>query len=123
MFASLSDLEIVHFLLMPIFIAYVVYYPAIIFTVEYFNSYLTIKKMYIPMIKNDVGMNAGNILSLLSDKGKLTIREIGEFTHYKDKVIFIALGWLLREDKISCVDRDGALYFEPKVTCLSEIYY
>jgi len=75
------------------------------------------------MIKDDVGINAGNILSLLSDKGKLSIREIGEFTNYKDKVIFIALGWLLREDKISCSERNGSLCVESKLSCATEIYY
>ncbi len=75
------------------------------------------------MIKDDVGINAGNILSLLSDKGKLSIREIGEFTHYRDKMIFIALGWLLREDKIRCMENNGSLCIELKTVCASEIYY
>lgn len=75
------------------------------------------------MIKDDVSINAGNIFSLLSDRGNLSIREIGEYTHYRDKVIFIALGWLLREDKIRCFEKNGSLCAELKSACVTEIYY
>lgn len=75
------------------------------------------------MIKSDVGMNAGSILTLLSDKGRMSIREIGDYTHYKDKAIFMALGWLLREDKVIFMDKNGLLCVEAKNICLSEIYY
>jgi len=75
------------------------------------------------MSENEVGTNAGNILNLLSDKGNLSIREIGEHTNCRDKVIFLALGWLLRENKINCFERNGSLCVESKFTQMSEIYY
>ena len=64
------------------------------------------------MYKNDTGINAGAIWCLLSEKGELTIREIGEFTDFKEPFIYLALGWLLREDKIRFYDKNGVVYVE-----------
>ena len=64
------------------------------------------------MTKNDIGMKAGNIFLLLLEKGKMSIREIGDFTHDKDRIIFLALGWLLRENKVRFLDRNGLLCVE-----------
>ncbi|WP_029906622.1 winged helix-turn-helix domain-containing protein [Prevotella sp. 10(H)] len=64
------------------------------------------------MTEKDVGINAGNIFTLLSHKGRLTIREIGDHTHCRDRVIFMALGWLLRENKVRFSDRNGLLCVE-----------
>ncbi|MBK5719618.1 winged helix-turn-helix domain-containing protein [Dysgonomonas sp. Marseille-P4677] len=79
------------------------------------------------MVKNDVVNNAGNIFKLLTDKGDLSIREIGDLTHSKDKVIFMALGWLLNENKVRLFDKNGSLCAKannPELTSsLSEIYY
>ncbi|MDU1892056.1 MAG: winged helix-turn-helix domain-containing protein [Dysgonomonas sp.] len=74
------------------------------------------------MLKVDIGFNAGNILALLSERGKLSLREIGEATHYKDIVISLAIGWLLRENKIQIHESNGKLFFELN-NCFSEIYY
>lgn len=74
------------------------------------------------MLKADIGFNAGNILALLSQKGKLSLREIGEETHYRDTAISLAIGWLLRENKVKVYEHNGKLYFELS-SCLSEIYY
>jgi hypothetical protein len=62
------------------------------------------------MYKTDIGINAGVIWRLLSDKGTLSIREIGEFTHYRESFLFLALGWLAREDKIRFYEKEGVLY-------------
>lgn len=74
------------------------------------------------MSKDDIGTKSGTIWLLLSDRGKLSIREIGECTHCKDSLIFLALGWLLREDKIRFVDENGILYAELN-HCGSDLYY
>lgn len=66
------------------------------------------------MYKNDIGINAGAIWSLLEEKGALSIMEIGELTNYKEAFIFLALGWLSREDKICFFDKDGIVYIELK---------
>ena len=74
------------------------------------------------MTKNDVGTNAGAIWMLLSRKEKMTIREIGELTNCKDTFIYLVLGWLLREDKICFVDKNGILYAQLKSSFV-ETYY
>ena len=74
------------------------------------------------MSKDDVGTKSGAIWILLSDMGQLSIREIGELTHCKDSLIFLALGWLLREDKICFIDENGVLYAKLS-GCGSELYY
>ena len=50
------------------------------------------------------------IWRLLSEKGELTIREIGEFTDFKEPFIYLALGWLSREDKVRFLEKNGMVY-------------
>lgn len=52
------------------------------------------------MLKNDIGKKAGTIWRLLAENGELTLRQIGEFTGFRENVIYLALGWLAREKKI-----------------------
>ncbi|NDV68208.1 winged helix-turn-helix domain-containing protein [Dysgonomonas sp. 25] len=72
--------------------------------------------------KNEIGFNAGNILNLLTIRGRLSLRQIGEMTHYKDVSITMAIGWLLREGKVLVYNEDGKLYFDLNRS-VSEIYY
>jgi Protein of unknown function (DUF2582). len=74
------------------------------------------------MLKSQIGTNAGTVWTLLSKKGKLTIREIGETLHCKESVLFLTLGWLLREDKIRIHDINGKLYFELKQPFMQTYY-
>ena len=64
------------------------------------------------MYRIDAGINAGVIWRLLSDKGALSIREIGEFTNYRESFIYLSLGWLLREEKIRFFEKNGVVYVE-----------
>lgn len=64
------------------------------------------------MSKEEVGVNAGTVWSLLEQKGRLSIREIGEFTNSKESLIFMSLGWLLREDKINVIYEDDNISAE-----------
>jgi len=73
------------------------------------------------MLKRDIGINAGAIWRHLHEKGKLSITELEELTNYKVSLIFLALGWLSRENKISFSDENGNLYVE--LSNFSEIYY
>ncbi|MFV0331240.1 MAG: winged helix-turn-helix domain-containing protein [Dysgonomonas sp.] len=75
------------------------------------------------MLKNDIGINAGAIWRLLSEKGKLSLKEIVEFTNYKEYYILLALGWLSRESKVSFSDKKGVLYVELDNHYMTEIYY
>lgn len=74
------------------------------------------------MLRTDVGINAGNILMLLTQRGRLTMREIGEVTNCRDMAISLAIGWLLREDKVYIIENNGRLYFELNNPA-NEIYY
>ena len=62
------------------------------------------------MYKNDIGINAGVIWHLLSEKGELSIREIGELTNFREPFIYLALGWLSREDKVRFLEKNGMVY-------------
>ena len=62
------------------------------------------------MYKNDIGINAGVIWHLLSEKGELSIREIEELTNFRELFICLALGWLSREDKIYFFEKNGVVY-------------
>ncbi|MBR5892872.1 MAG: winged helix-turn-helix domain-containing protein [Bacteroidaceae bacterium] len=56
------------------------------------------------MMKELAGEYAGRIWNALNETEGLTIKQIKKVTKLKDKELYLALGWLLREDKIfSCV--------------------
>jgi len=76
----------------------------------------------IAMVKKDVGQCAGDIYALLSQKGRMTLRKIGEITNKKESLIFLSLGWLLRENKITVSSEGGEMYYELE-NVLSEMYY
>jgi len=74
------------------------------------------------MNENEVGTHAGDVYFLLSKKGKMSLRKIGECTKRKESVIYLSLGWLLRENKINIIELEGEFFYELK-DCLSNIYY
>ena len=74
------------------------------------------------MLKNEVQSNASKVLQLLANRGKLTIREIESLTDYNKNYVYITLGWLLKENKISLSDYEGGMFVEMTNT-LNEIYY
>lgn len=75
------------------------------------------------MLNKDIGINADTIWNLLSQKGCMTIREIGELTHFKDILIILALGWLSKENKITfSTTTDGVLKISIK-RVMTDIYY
>jgi hypothetical protein len=74
------------------------------------------------MYKTDIGINAGAIWRLLSEKGELSVREIGEITHYRETFLLLALGWLAREDKIRFFEEGGWMYVE-LINSFPEAYF
>jgi len=64
------------------------------------------------MTKQDVGLNAGEVYTLLSQRGKLSLRKLGELTHRRESAIFLSSGWLLRENKINVLMQNGEYFFE-----------
>lgn len=55
------------------------------------------------MKKNMVGTNAGIIWELLSKTGENSIADIVESTGLKKDEVNMALGWLLKEEKITFI--------------------
>ncbi len=54
------------------------------------------------MLKEKAGLNAGQIWNALNEKGSLTVKELKKASKLTtDKELFLGLGWLLREDKIT----------------------
>jgi hypothetical protein len=66
----------------------------------------------VAMIRNDIGIDAGTIWYLLSEKGALNVREIGEYTNFREAIIYYALGWLARENKIRFFEKGNSMYVE-----------
>lgn len=75
-------------------------------------------------MSKEIGVKAGVIWILLSKRGELSLREIGELTNSRESTIFLALGWLMRENRINVVDKDGIWYIRLENYCdYSDIYY
>ncbi|MDR0976521.1 MAG: winged helix-turn-helix domain-containing protein [Prevotellaceae bacterium] len=53
------------------------------------------------MLKVKAGENAGLIWNALNGTDGLTTKQIKKATKLVDKELYLGLGWLLREDKIS----------------------
>ncbi len=74
------------------------------------------------MYKHDIGINAGVIWTLLSEKGALSMNEMVEFTEFKEPFFQMSLGWLIREGKIRFFEQLGTVYVELDNKA-PEIYY
>lgn len=59
---------------------------------------------------NDVRKNAIVIWKLLSLRGQLSAKEICEFTNLSEPLLFLALGWLIKEEKVHFADKEGTLF-------------
>lgn len=63
------------------------------------------------MLKNDIEINALAIRRLLiSNQGELSIREIGEYTDFKEVMIVLSLGWLAKENAIEFRLKEEIIY-------------
>ena len=74
------------------------------------------------MIKNDIGIDAGTIWYLLNEKGALSIREIGEYTSFRESYIYYSLGWLARENKVLFFEKGDSMYAE-LINKFNEMYF
>jgi hypothetical protein len=74
------------------------------------------------MYSNEIGSRAGVIWHLLQEKGALSVRIIGELIHCKESLINLSLGWLMREDKVRFIEKEGTTYVELN-TPASDLYY
>lgn len=62
------------------------------------------------MLKEKAGETAGKIWNALDGTEGLTAKQIKKATKLIDKDLFLGLGWLLREDKISAQTVEGELF-------------
>jgi hypothetical protein len=75
------------------------------------------------MLKDDIRINAGVIWSLLAEKGALSLRKIGELTSFRESYLYLAIGWLAREDKIRFFDDGGTTCVELIGQSVPEMYF
>ena len=62
------------------------------------------------MLKEKAGETAGKIWNALNETEGLTAKQIKKATKLVDKDLYLGLGWLLREDKISTSEVEGELF-------------
>lgn len=66
------------------------------------------------MLKEKAGETAGKIWNALNESERLTAKQLKKATKLVDKDLYLGLGWLLREDKISTSEVDGELFAKLK---------
>ncbi|MDR0835232.1 MAG: winged helix-turn-helix domain-containing protein [Tannerella sp.] len=63
------------------------------------------------MTNEIIGTNAGLVWNTLSGAGELSIKELKKKTKIRtDKVLFAALGWLAKEDKLIFNEKEDDLF-------------
>jgi 3-methyladenine DNA glycosylase AlkD len=63
------------------------------------------------MIQHSVGENAGKIWRLLDEKGELSFAQIKKELKAKNEELYMAIGWLLRENQINCKEEDDKVLY------------
>ena len=59
------------------------------------------------MINENVGQNAGAVWTLLSQNGAMNTKNLKKAAKIRcDKDLYMAIGWLLREDKLTVMEED-----------------
>lgn len=62
------------------------------------------------MLREKAGEAAGKIWNALEETDGLTLKQIKKATKLNEKDFFLAIGWLLREDKVSTSIVDEELF-------------
>lgn len=61
-------------------------------------------------MKEKVGTLAGNVWTALNENGTMNSKDLKKTAKIKtDKELYLALGWLLREDKVDVVEEEKSL--------------
>lgn len=66
------------------------------------------------MLKEKAGETAGKIWNALDGKEGLTAKQIKKAAKLVDKELYLGLGWLLREDKVSTKEVKGEVFVSLK---------
>ena len=64
------------------------------------------------MLKEKAGEIAGNIWNALNGTEGMTAKQLKKATKLVDKDLFLGLGWLLREDKLSVEEVESELFIK-----------
>ena len=64
------------------------------------------------MLKEKAGVIAGTIWNALNETEGMTAKQLKKATKLVDKDLFLGLGWLLREDKVSVEEVEGELFIK-----------
>ena len=64
------------------------------------------------MLKEKAGEIAGKIWNALNGTEGMTAKQLKKATKLVDKDLFLGLGWLLREDKVSVEEVEGELFIK-----------
>ena len=64
------------------------------------------------MLKEKAGVIAGTIWNTLNATEGMTAKQLKKATKLVDKDLFLGLGWLLREDKVSVEEVEGELFIK-----------
>lgn len=62
------------------------------------------------MLNEKAGAVAGQIWEALNGTEGMTAKQLKKATKLVDKDLFLGLGWLLREDKVSAEEVEGELF-------------
>ena len=64
------------------------------------------------MLKEKAGEIERNIRNKLNETEGMTAKQLKKATKLVDKDLFLGLGWLLREDKVSVEEVEGELFIK-----------
>ena len=64
------------------------------------------------MLKEKAGVISGTIWNSLNETEGMTAKKLKKATKLVDKDLFLGLGWLLREDKVSVEEVEGELFIK-----------
>jgi len=64
------------------------------------------------MVKNNISKYTGLIWHLLMQNGQMPLKEVIENTGKDGAYIKIALGWMVRENRVKIYDDNGTTYVE-----------
>lgn len=63
-------------------------------------------------LTNEIGENAGRLWRMLDSEGKANLSSICEYTDMKIKDVYLAIGWLSRENKIKLIHNNKQIYYK-----------
>ena len=66
------------------------------------------------MLQEKAGDTAGKISTVLNEKGAMTLKQIKKAAKINEKDLYLGLGWLLREDKLTIDEESSEATFELK---------